>query len=76
MSVIGLNISAPRTRGDLADCSPTFPFHVNDPVGAEPLTVDFLLQVKHSPPINLLIGDAVIVVSSPCTGPLNREKSV
>lgn len=57
-------------------CSPTFSLHVNDPGRAEPLTADFLLQVKHSPPINLLVGDAVIVVSSPRTGPLNREKSV
>lgn len=53
---------------------PTSSLHANDPVRAEPLTADFLLQVKHPPPINLLIGDAVIMVTSPGTGPLRRGK--
>lgn len=53
---------------------PTSSLHANDPVRAEPLTVDFLLQVKHPPPINLLIGDAVIMVTSPGTSPLRRGK--
>lgn len=55
-------------------CSPTFSLHANNPVWTEPLTADFLLQVKHPPPINLLIRDAVIMVTTPGSGPLRRRR--
>ena len=54
-------------------CWPTFSLHANDPVRAEPLTTDFLLQVKHPSPINLLIWDAVIMVPATGTGPLKKR---
>lgn len=59
---------------NLTDCSPTFSLHANHPVRAEPLAADFLLQVKHPPSINLLVRDAVVMVTSPGTGPLGRGK--
>lgn len=48
----------------------TFSLHVIDQFRSEPLTVDFLLQVKHPPAIDLFIRDAVIMVVSPRTSPL------
>lgn len=54
----------------------TFSLHVIDQIGTEPLTADFLLQVKRPPAINLFIRDAIIVVMSPGPSPLWNENEV
>lgn len=48
----------------------TFSVHMIDQFRTEPLTVDFLLQVKHSPSVNLFVRDAIVMVVSPGTSPL------
>ena len=53
---------------------PTFPLHADDPIRAEPLAADLLLQVKRPPPVNLLIRDAVVMVTSTGTGPLHVRR--
>lgn len=51
----------------------TFSLHVIDQLRTEPLTVDFLLQVKRPPAVNLFVRDAIVMVMSPGTSPLLNE---
>lgn len=53
--------------------TPTFSIHAKHSVRAEPLTVHLLLQVKHPPPINLLIRDAIVMVTLLVTSTLERR---
>lgn len=54
----------------------TFSLHVIDQFRTEPLTADFLLQVKRPPAINLFIRDAIVMVMSPGTSALYNENEV
>lgn len=48
----------------------TFALHAFDPVGAEAVTMQLLLQIKCPLSIDLIVRNAIVLVTSPCARPL------
>lgn len=64
-------LSSRPVQSGIGGC--TFSFHTFDSIRTKAITVYFLFQVKSPFPLDLIVRDPIIMVTSPCPRPLGKE---